>query len=249
MPLKHAICLALFACSTPAWAGPVTLTSADGLAMPAVDWGRGEVGVLLVHGEGRSSQDWASLGPRLEANGFHALALNLRPGTDGTALSADVATAVAWLTEQGATSVHLVGAELGANIALSVAGDLPSVNGVVLLSPQLTAAGFKLSAATAAYGARPLLIVASTGDTRSARAAGYLNAHATGPHHLELLPGAAAGARLLNASPQVEPLIVSWLHGTFLQASDPDAAAQSAVKAGTIKQLETTGTRLQDRQR
>ena len=252
---QHAVFLALLLAAPWAHAEGPTIRTEDDVALTAEHWGKGTHGVLLVHADGRSASDWSALGPRLAANGLHALAIDLRGHgasaagePDYAKMKADLSAGVAWLRTQGATRVHVVGAGLGANLALATAADDTGIDDVVLLSPQLNAQGYKASAAIAAYGSRPLLVVASKADTLSAKTAGYLAKQARGPHHLELYDDAGVGARMLNGAPALEPLILSWLHGTFLQASDPSSAAH-AVKSGGFEAIEAQGTLLQDRQR
>ena len=56
---------------------------------------------------------------------------------DSNHLAADVHAAIGWMQRNGAERVSLIGAELGANIALNVAANAPDIEKVVLLSPGL----------------------------------------------------------------------------------------------------------------
>jgi len=244
--------------SGAASAGPVTLTAADGAALRATSWGSGTHGVLLVHAEGRSAEDWSSLGEKLGSNGFRVLALTLRghgrsgqkPDPDAfPRMTADVDAGLAWLGDRGATEIHLVGAELGANLGLTVAERSPAVTDLVLLSPQLNAHGFTISGPIAGYGDRTLLVVASEDDGASAKAAKYLHDKATGHKQLTLYPSAGAGARMLNSAADLENLVLSWVNGTFLQATDPNAAKTADLRSGDMSDIETSGTRIEERDR
>ena len=246
--------------ASSASAGTVRLTTSDGVSITAEDWGAGTKGVLLVHDDGRSLQDWTTLAPRIASNGFRVLALDLRGhGASAAAgkpadaeypkLLADVAAGVAWLQSKGATEVHVVGAALGANLVLNEAAGNQAITNVVLLSPQLNAKGLKVSDAIATYGERPLLVVASQDDTLSAKAASYLEQKAGGPKHLQLYPSAGSGARMLNAAPDLESLVLSWVNGSFLAATNGLSATEADLKSGDLGQLDTKGTRLEDRER
>lgn len=251
-----ALLMGVFFGASTAAAGEVSLTTSDGVSLASEDWGAGAEGVLLVHDEGRSRQDWSTLAPRLATNGFRVLALDLRGhgGSSAAAaeyskMSADVIAGIGWLEAQGVSRIHLVGAAFGANLVLSAAHQSALVSDVVVLSPQLNAQGLKVSSVLANYGERSLLAVASEDDTLSTRAATYLIGQTTGPKHLQLYAAAGSGARMLNGAPDLETLVLSWLNGTFLRSMDPTAAQQANVKTGELQQIETTGTRLEDRER
>jgi alpha-beta hydrolase superfamily lysophospholipase len=256
----RALSVLLHLLASSASAGTVRLSTSDGISLGAEDWGSGAKGVLLVHDDGRTLQDWTTLAPKLASNGFRVLALDLRghgasapagkpADADYPKLTADVAAGVAWLKSKGATEIHVVGAALGANLALNVAAQEPAIADLVLLSPQLNAKGLKVSGPIAEYGERSLLVVASQDDALSAKAAGYLDQSAKGPKHLQLYPSAGSGARMLNSAPDLENLVVSWLNRTFLAAADPGNANAAELKSGDIDDIETKGTRLEDRTR
>lgn len=236
--------------------GTVTLTTSDQVALTAQAWGTsGTHGVLLLHGLEGSHGDWVTLGPRLAAQGLRVLAPDLRghgaskgSADDLAAMTADVAAGVAWLADRGATSVHLVGASAGANLALHAASAQVPIGDVVLLSPQPRAPGLPLSSAVAGYGDRPLLVVASRDDVLSAKVAGFVHARATGPKHIQLYDGSARGYRMLNAAPDLEPLIVSWITGSFRRIQQPDAPSLE-VRSSGLGTLETEGVRLDERRR
>ena len=119
------------------------------------------------------------------------------------------------------------------------------MSNVALLSPGLNHCGVKVGAAIAAYSSRPILLASSETDVTSKKTATILEAKATGPKHLELVPGNAKGVRLLNASPQLESVLVGWLNGSMWKRSD--ALQQPLLTAPSNGHIETTGTRLEDR--
>jgi dienelactone hydrolase len=237
-------------------AATVQLTTPDGLSIHAETAGTGKHAVLLVHGWGQASTDWTALNQRLASHDFFVLALDLRGHgqsaasdelneDDCTPMKADLEAALEWLQQRNPTSLSVVGAELGANLALQVASSHEAVSNVVLLSPGLNHCGVKVGAAIAAYTHRPILFVASETDVTSKKAATLLQAKATGPSHLELIPGSARGTRLLNASPQLESVLVGWLNGSMWQ--DSAALNQPLLTPSSNPNIETTGTRLEDR--
>ncbi|MEO0605156.1 MAG: alpha/beta fold hydrolase, partial [Myxococcota bacterium] len=202
-------------------------------------WGEGARGVLLLHDEGRTSRDWGRFGQRLAANGFHVYAPDLTGGHPE-----DVTRAVDWLRAQGSTTVRVVGAGLGANLGLQG----PDIADLVMLSPRPSAPGPGLVDLLARHGTRPLLVVAASDDPLSARTARLVHGRARGPKHLELCPGNARGTRLLNTTPALEPLLLAWLSGTFLPSTTPPPRADE-VRTSGVGELQTQGTRLDERQR
>ncbi len=242
---------------SPAWAGVESLTTADGLELAAQSWGAGERAVLLLHEADRDRGTWGTFSEKLVGAGFQVLALDLRghgdsdPGpltdADYPKMVADVDAGVAWLKSKGAAEVMVVGAALGANLALNAASDNTDITHLVLLSPALNAKGVKVSSAIASYGDRPMLLVASDTDVLSTKAANFLASRATGNTQLQLY-SAAGGSRMLNAVPDLEPMVVGWLNGSYAQG-DGHKGARANVKTGDVGDVEVRGTRLEDRVR
>ena len=250
--------MAVVLCANTAFAGTVRLSTADGKSLSAVSYGTGEKGVLLIHDAKRDATDWENFADRLSANGFRVLVVDLR-GHGGSKAAADplgdadwllmvddIDAGAAWLSAKGAKSVSVVGAALGANLALNAASDNESINNVVMLSPGLNINGVKVGAAISAYGDRPLMLVADKGDAISAKAASLLEAKATGPKRLELVDGGASGHRLLNTVASLEPTLVGWLNGAFGEGMDL-ARPDRNLETGDAQDIETTGTKYEDR--
>ncbi len=254
LPVAFASLLAI-AASVPAYAGSFMLRTTDGVDISAESWGSGSHGVVLIHADGDDRSGWADFAATLAQNDFRVVAVDLRGHgqTGGTIadddypkMVADVAAAVTWLDGKGVKDVGLVGAELGANLALAALAADPDVDTAVMLSPSLSAKGVRVSSALDKIGRRPVLLVASKLDSSGSRAAGLIEGKATGPKHLALYDGTAAGRKMLNTAPELEGLMVSWLNGTFLQASDSRAASHAEVDT-EVEEIETTGERFEDK--
>lgn len=252
----------LLSWGSAAFAGPVQLTTPDGVTLAAEDQGKGTRGILLVHDEGRTRADWSALATKLANAGFRVLAIDLRghgastlpaplAETDWPKLVQDVSTGAAWLQQAGVTEIHLVGARLGANLGLNAAATNPAIVDVVLLSPSLNIHGVKVSATIAPLGTRSLLVATSDDDPVSLKTATWLVDQAQGPKHLATFPSAGTGARMLNSAPDLETLIVSWVSGTFRPAvGDPsDLSKAGELKTRPVETIETRGTRLEERER
>ncbi len=256
--LRNATLMAVLLSANPAFAGTVRLSTADGKSLSAVSYGAGEKGVLLIHDAKRDASDWENFADRLSSNGFRVLAVDLRGHgaskaaadplgeADWLSMVDDVDAGAAWLQSKGAKSVSVVGAALGANLALNAASDNEVITNVVMLSPGLNIQGVKVGSAISAYGERPLMLVADKGDAVSAKAATLLDGKAAGKKQLELVDGGASGHRMLNTVATLEPTLVGWLNGAFgegVELARPDRK----LETGEAEDIETTGVKYEDR--
>lgn len=235
----------------------VVLAATDGTSLHAsVDRAAdGKRGVVLVHMNARSSEDWRFVSEKLARSGMTAVAVDLRGhGTSApiegaltddhyAAMESDVAAAVAWLRSQGITDVACAGASLGANLCLRVAAADKGIVNLALLSPALKKHGLTTAAAMVEYGDRPVLFVASTGERYDALSAEKLEARATGQKHFELLTDAGHGTKMLNRDPGLEGLLLSWLLGTF-ELSPGDVVRPRPASNNTVDDIETEGKKI-----
>jgi dienelactone hydrolase len=111
--------------------------------------------------------------------------------------------------------VGVVGASLGANLALRGAARHPDIKSVVMLSPGMMLWQVGIDQAVVQYGARPLLLVAAKEDAYPAGTVQTLNEQALGYHQLQIYPGADHGTRMLMAHPELPPLILDFLQKTM----------------------------------
>lgn len=244
----------------PALADDVQLRTADGLQLHGIHEpvAGATRGVLLVHGEGRTANDWKFLQGKLEHNGFSSLAIDLRghggsqvPAGDAQsdeafqAMTADVTAGLAFLREHGASELMIVGADLGANLALGAGSDVPEVRNAVLLSPGLKIHGLRADAALKAWGDRPVLMVVSNDDPYAAKSALLLEAQARGPKHLEIYAAAGKGATMLNREPACEGLVMSWLLGSHALQTEQARSAGPTIDGGAGA-LQTDGPTMQE---
>jgi pimeloyl-ACP methyl ester carboxylesterase len=252
------IVVAALLCKTGvALAEDITLVASDNVKVHASYESNAKAvrGVVLVHGENRASSDWKFLVPKLVQARFHVVAPDLRgqganaasgarPPSDADfqASEADVMAAIDFLRHKGVTDIAVVGAGLGANLALRAASKTTDVKNLVLLSPGLTLHGVAIADALSTYGTRPLLVVASQDDAYAAKSAVLLDSQATGPKHLQIYTGAGSGVTMLNREPTLEGLLLSWLLGTY--SLDEQVDPSKAIKVGTGDKIETSGPRL-----
>lgn len=101
--------------------------------------------VILAHGGSWDASGWSDIAPRFVERGVPALAINFRGfggSTGKTPLGSwstvtDLAAAKAWLREQGATEIALVGASMGGHAVLGSSFDR-DVECVVSISAPVT---------------------------------------------------------------------------------------------------------------
>jgi pimeloyl-ACP methyl ester carboxylesterase len=235
--------LAALLLPVPALAAHVTLKAADGAAVQAEASGEGKQGVVLVPDDAGAPADWDAVREHLAGKGFPVVAVGLRgsPGARDEATwaktPADVAAAVAWLRGRGVQTVTVVGAGLGGAVALHAAAVDEHVTSVVLVGPKLGAPGLRITEDLAAYGTRPLLLVASATDAGATQAAKALQGRAAGPTTLRLVDAKGAGPRLLADDPHLQGDLVQFV--TAPPGTEPKA--RSSISQGTLDDLETTG--------
>ncbi|MED5370826.1 MAG: alpha/beta fold hydrolase [Myxococcota bacterium] len=251
--------LLLFA--APAAAEEITLKAKDGTALHA-DYkkAKGESAVVLVHMLGRSAKDWRFVADKLNGNDITTLAVDLRKHganlpegsgrpelspEDFAGMKQDVQAAVAHLRKEGFTDIQLIGASIGANLALQVAAEDAEIRSVILLSPGLDYKGVTSEEAMAAYGERPILIVVSKDDRYSAKSGLVLDSKAKGVHELVIYDAAGHGTKMLNKEPELEPKVISWVLGTYTMSDGDGGASRAAgLKTGDTSEVQTEGKKL-----
>lgn len=220
--------LALAVAAPPALAAgvPVQLRAADGVALTGTVYDAGEptAAVVLVHMYTRSKDDWRVFAERLQGVDVTSLAIDLRghggsggASTPAAAMAADVQAAVAFLSARvGGRPVGIVGASLGASLAVMAAADAPSVRGVVMVSPSSDYRGVRFEPALKRYGTRPLLLVASSEDPYALRTVRSLVADATAGREQQLSSVPAHGTALIERDADAAAALVDWLRRTLL---------------------------------
>lgn len=245
----------VFAATGVVFPAATTLTTTDGVSL-AASWGipaKATNGVVFVHMAGRAKEDWAPTAERLYRQGIAVVVFDLRghganvrgaPAptlTDDEArkMPLDVKAAIAALASRGVKRVSLVGAELGANLAIAAAAEDPTVVSVILLSPGLVVRGVTALDAVKRYGARPILFVASNDDPYAARSAGVLDSAATGEHALEVYEAAGKGTRMLVREPTLEPMITGFVQRNWTSVPVAEGPTVNVQLGGTS--LSTSG--------
>jgi alpha-beta hydrolase superfamily lysophospholipase len=208
----------------------VTLTAADGVTLAGQMYEaatRPVPAVLLLHMLSRTRADWDLVAQQLQASGITVLAIDLRGhgGSGGSAapLSAmvpDVRAAAQWLSARPnvrADAIGVVGASLGANLALLAAADQPLVRVVAAVSPGLDYRGLRVGPETMKkLGRRAVWLAASTADPFALRTLKELTAEPSGLREQHLSSAAAHGSHLLAADLDLTRVLVDWLRQRLL---------------------------------
>lgn len=219
----------------------VTLTTADDLTLEASYFPnkKPKASLLLIHMLGHDRSDWREFAGALQGRGFSALAIDLRghgrsqnqkSGTlnwkdfakrDFRMMLEDVDAGRRFILERqgSAHPVFIVGASIGANLALIYASQHAEVQGTVLLSPGLDYRGLQIARAMYQYQGRPILIVVSRDDEYSFVTARHLMDLARIEDKVlrEYPPGAGHGTQIFGfqAAAREEPalgdLLIDWI--------------------------------------
>jgi dienelactone hydrolase len=225
--------------TAPAGAKGVRITTSDGWQLAAWYWppkaSKAKApGVVLLHQRGSNKASWQVLTPKLLAEGYAVLAIDLRGHgetlnpqgrsvpllmlreADYQAMLNDVAAACAYIAQQPAVNgerLAVIGASIGANLAIMYAGTDPNVRTAICLSPGLDYYGLKPADYLAAYGKRALYLIAATGDKYASDSCEKLAAQAQAdPVSFRKFEGKGHGTELLASQDGLADTIVSgWL--------------------------------------
>ncbi len=206
---------------TPAEPQPLVIAAPDGTSLSASFYpplSQPAPGVLLLHMLGGRKTDWDAFARVLQRQGFAALALDLRGhgqsggAQDWTKAPGDVKAAWAAMTarpEVDAQRSALVGASIGANLALIVGANNADVVTVVALSPGLDFHGLQPAPVLPNFGQRAVLLIASQDDSYSYDSAKQMVGLV--PAGESYFFSTAGHGTNMFSDPALEPLIVDWL--------------------------------------
>ena len=224
----------LFGVLTPtlvSYSQRVSFRAEDGTAIAAMWYEpnfRPAPAVILVHMLGRSKRDWDELGQRFASAGIGALAIDLRGHGDSahpvagdtaeySAMVQDLAAARRFLAGRGdvlPSRIGMLGASIGANLAVLAAAGDPGIASLALLSPSLDYRGLRIEAAARKYGNRPMLLVASDDDGYARRSVADLQKTGS-PREVVQVSAAGHGTNMLRRAPEIEYSLVDWFRRTL----------------------------------
>ncbi|MGH9390155.1 MAG: alpha/beta hydrolase, partial [Vicinamibacteria bacterium] len=219
-----------------------TFTSEDGVELHAslfTEGGERAPSVVLLHGLGGDRSGWKFMANSLEANGFCALAIDFRGHGESTtrsdggsldwrrfeagdyrAMTLDVKAAVEQLRKEpscDAERLGLLGASLGANIALVYAASAVDVRSVALLSPGRNYRGVEIGSTVSGIDGRPVFLAAARADGGgySARTVEDLAANLGGAVRTRIEEGDSHGVNLIGALRDLDRDLVRWFEETL----------------------------------
>ncbi len=180
--------------------------------------------ILLVHKLDGNKESWQGLATAAQKAGYAVLAIDMRGHgeSDGgkfhDQMVQDLDTALNWMADRPeikGDSLGIVGASLGANLALQGGSRNPKVKSVVMLSPGLDYEGVTTVDALATYGQRAAMFVATENDTYAADSAQNLNSRALGQHQIQIYPGSQQGIDIFQAQVGLTPMVLAWFSSTL----------------------------------
>ena len=209
---------------------PVTFPSADGVTIAGEFFessNRPSPGVLLVHMLTRNKGDWRELPDRIRDAGMTALTIDLRghgqsggSAQDLPAMVQDVRAAAQWLSTRPnvrGDAIAIVGASLGASLALLAAVDLPHARALALLSPSLDYRGLRTDVPLIKkLGARTIWLAASDQDPLALRTLHDIAAEPSGAREQHVSTVLAHGTALVDRDPDVGRALVDWLRRALI---------------------------------
>ena len=223
----------------------VVFTSDDGVSLvgsyykPKSGINNSTPSVILLHMLGSDRGTWDNFAQKLSQNGYAVLSVDLRGHGESIKqanstisyqsfmprnfnnMTLDVKAAKKYLTEEknaNPNQISIIGASIGANLALNYAASDHSIKSVILLSPALNYRGISTLDAIMKYK-NPTYIVATEKDSESAKDSKILCEKITCAENLRIFENTNDhGTDMLSnkmLGSKLQDIILSWLDSTF----------------------------------
>ncbi|MBI2106852.1 alpha/beta fold hydrolase [Candidatus Woesearchaeota archaeon] len=177
-------------------------------------------GIILLHMFQKTKLSWRNFAEKLNKEGYTVLAIDFRGHgesddnwknfveKDFNNMIEDVKAAKAFLRMYGIKDIGIIGASIGANIALNYGMEDEDVRFVILLSPGMNYKGISLEESDFD---RPILIVASKDDTQSFNDSKEIFENINSKDkQIELFDNAGHGTDMFKDS-RLEPLLLEFV--------------------------------------
>jgi len=208
----------------------ITFKTRDGVTIVGDYYeGGSEKAALLLHMMPATRASWVSFANQLVADGFSALAIDLRGhgesivGSLGTldynnfsdaehqASIHDVEMAVEYLKGRGMKEIDIAGASIGANLAFFYSASHPEIHSVILLSPGLDYRGINTEAVAEQFtGQTRIYFLASKEDEYSAASTQELHDKVQARKQIEIFHDAGHGTTILERKPEYLKILADW---------------------------------------
>jgi len=223
-------CISFFQPTAPpvTYAAPerVVLPTSDGLTIAGTYYDGGGNSIILLHMLGRNRADYNIFAKELQKNGYSVLAIDFRghgesiPPSfisikDFNELVRDVAAAKSFLLDRGksASGMSIIGASIGANVALRFAAD-STVRSLVLLSPGYNYHDVTTRDVIASYKGEILIIAAADDNNGVAAQEATGLAILTNKAQLKIYEKGGHGTNLLGTN-DVNKVILDFLSKVY----------------------------------
>ncbi len=208
----------------------LTLTSTDGVQLAAVFYppeilNQDTNTLILVHEAYRDSSAWDGFIDAAHQSGYAVISFDLRGHGKSQgeqmfdeAMDHDLDAVMDWINSSpnlNEDRIAVVGASLGANLALRAGARYPQIKSLVLLSPGMLLWDIGVESAIIEYGRRPVLLVASEDDGYPVFSVQRLNELGQGYDKLVIYPGEGHGTQMIADQPDLTPLMLDWLQQTL----------------------------------
>lgn len=186
-------------------------------------------GVLLLHMMPSDRKSWVKFAEKLQASGFPVLSIDLRGhgesqgGPDGyksfsdeehRASKFDALAGAMFLRSKKVDEFHVVGASIGANLALEYLSEHPNGRSAVLLSPGLDYRGLKTAPLLEKVPeSRGIFLVASEDDAYPKDTVNELASRITldEKHQVKIFETGGHGTTIFENHPEFMDEIIKWL--------------------------------------
>ena len=223
----------------------VVFTSEDGVLLvgsyykPRIGTSNSTPSVILLHMLGMDRSTWDKFAQELSQNGYAVLSVDLRGHGESIKqanhtisyqsfmpknfknMTLDVKAAKKYLIEgrkANPNQISIIGASIGANLALNYAASDHSIKSVILLSPGLNYRGISTLDAIMKYK-NPIYIVTAEDDSESAKDSKILCEKITCAENLKIFEKTNVhGTDMLSdkiIGSKLQSIILSWLDSTF----------------------------------
>ncbi len=187
-----------------------------------------EKGVILVHMLGNNRQSWKEVAIILQKNEYQVLALDLRGHGQSLQKNAqrisyvnfqekdfldmlkDIQAAKNFLRQQGTSEINIIGASIGANLALLAAAHDIDIVKIIALSPGLNYKGLKPQEESKKISI-PVMLVGAEDDPYSAMSIRTLDGVMHNEREVKIFKKAEHGTRMLQHESSLKTDILKFL--------------------------------------